>query len=141
MEKNTIGNRIEILIEKLGLNKGEFAKKADISQSLISNIISGNNGPSRATVNLICNTYHVNKTWLRTGEGEMFDNEYKSEALNQTFYIQGDEMLTQEEAIFMGSYRQLTSQNRIVIRATVDSMIKTQKQGEEDFGEQEKLSV
>jgi transcriptional regulator with XRE-family HTH domain len=72
MEQKHIGKRLEILIEALKMKGGDFAKKAEISQSLISNIIAGKNGPSKATVNLICRTYNVNKEWLLTGNGEMF---------------------------------------------------------------------
>jgi transcriptional regulator with XRE-family HTH domain len=71
MKREYIGKRLEILIEDLNMKSGDFAKKAEISQSLISNIIAGKNGPSKATVNLICRTYGVNKEWLLTGEGEM----------------------------------------------------------------------
>jgi transcriptional regulator with XRE-family HTH domain len=72
METEHIGRRLETLIEVLEMKGGDFAKKAEISQSLISNIIAGKNGPSKATVNLICRTYNVNKEWLLTGRGEMF---------------------------------------------------------------------
>jgi transcriptional regulator with XRE-family HTH domain len=72
MEKEHIGKRLEILMETLKMKGGDFAKKAEISQSLISNIIAGKNGPSKATVNLICRTYNVNKEWLLEGHGEMF---------------------------------------------------------------------
>jgi transcriptional regulator with XRE-family HTH domain len=72
VEKEHIGKRLKILIEALKMKGGDFAKKAEISQSLVSNIIAGKNGPSRATVNLICRTYSVNQEWLLTGKGEMF---------------------------------------------------------------------
>jgi transcriptional regulator with XRE-family HTH domain len=71
MEKEHIGKRLEALIEALEMKGGDFARKAEISQSLISNIIAGKNGPSKATVNLICRTYNVNKEWLLEGKGEM----------------------------------------------------------------------
>jgi transcriptional regulator with XRE-family HTH domain len=72
MEKEHIGKRLEVLMKALKIKGGDFAKKAEISQSLISNIIAGKNGPSKATVNLICRTYNVNKEWLLEGSGEMF---------------------------------------------------------------------
>jgi transcriptional regulator with XRE-family HTH domain len=72
MEREHIGKRLETLMKVLEMKSGDFAKKAEISQSLISNITAGKNGPSKSTVSLICRTYGVNKEWLLTGDGEMF---------------------------------------------------------------------
>jgi transcriptional regulator with XRE-family HTH domain len=71
MKKEYIGERLVSLMKALKIKSGDFANKAEISQSLISNIIAGKNGPSKATINLICRTYGVNKEWLLTGKGEM----------------------------------------------------------------------
>ena len=68
-----LGKRLESLIKTLNMKKGEFADKAGISQSLISNIIAGKNGASKATINLICITYNVNKDWLINGQNPIFN--------------------------------------------------------------------
>jgi transcriptional regulator with XRE-family HTH domain len=74
MDKNQeLGKRLESLIKILNMKKGEFADKAGISQSLISNIIAGKNGASKATINLICVTYNVNKEWLINGQEPVFN--------------------------------------------------------------------
>jgi transcriptional regulator with XRE-family HTH domain len=119
-KKGSIGDRLKFLIETLNLSKGEFAKNADVSQSLISNILSGNNGPSRATINLICNTYGINKTWLRDGTGEMLKKDGK------VILDDNGKPLNYEEGKFINTYRRLTDPNKEVARTTVDALLKSQ---------------
>ena len=108
-ETESLGERLKLVIEGTGLTKGEFAKKAEISQSLISNILSGKNGPSHATINLLCRTYNINKTWLRTGEGKML-NENSAPIVPETESPTtgpDGEPLKDEEAELIGLYRKL----------------------------------
>jgi len=119
--KGSIKDRLKFLIETLNLSKGEFAKNADVSQSLISNILSGNNGPSRATINLICNTYGINKTWLRTGNGDMFNKDGSNIILDED-----GKPLNYEEGVFINIYRKLTDPNKEVARTTVNALLKSQ---------------
>jgi transcriptional regulator with XRE-family HTH domain len=73
VENQSLGKRLESLIKTLNMKKGEFADKAGISQSLISNVIAGKNGASKSTINLICITYNVSREWLINGQGSMFN--------------------------------------------------------------------
>lgn len=43
-----------------------------LSQNAIANVENGNNGTSESVILNIVREFHVNETWLRTGEGEMF---------------------------------------------------------------------
>lgn len=68
-----INRRIEKLIEELGITKTAFAEKIKVTQPYISKLISGNGTPSERLIEDICEKFGVNETWLRTGEGEMFE--------------------------------------------------------------------
>lgn len=52
----------------------EFANNIGISKSSVSLLESGRNNPSEQTIRAICKHYVVNRTWLETGEGEMFED-------------------------------------------------------------------
>lgn len=65
-------DRIKKLRKELNLTQQEFSEALGVGRGVISMYESGNNKPSEAVLNLICRQYHVNKDWLRTGEGEMF---------------------------------------------------------------------
>lgn len=49
----------------------EFADNLGISKNNIVNYEIGRRNPSTAVVQLICEKYKVNETWLLTGEGDM----------------------------------------------------------------------
>lgn len=72
-----VGDRIKALREKLGndgkkMSQTEFGRKIGLSQNAIANVENGNNGASESAILNIVREFHVNETWLRTGEGEMF---------------------------------------------------------------------
>lgn len=74
----TLGERLKKLRKALGLTQQEFSDKLKVSRSNIATYEVGKNNPTDAVVNLICREFHVNETWLRTGEGEMFNQEAES---------------------------------------------------------------
>jgi transcriptional regulator with XRE-family HTH domain len=51
----------------------KFGSRIGIGKTSISLLESGKNNPSVQTVSLICREFGVNEHWLRTGEGEMFE--------------------------------------------------------------------
>lgn len=68
-----MGDRIQQLIQILGIKKVDFAQKLKLSQAYISELCSGKTKtPSDRTIADICREFDVNEHWLRTGEGEMF---------------------------------------------------------------------
>ena len=63
----------ELRKNDLKLTQAEFAKPLEITGSAVSYIESGKATPDGKTINLICSAYNVNREWLETGEGEMFE--------------------------------------------------------------------
>ena len=68
-------DRISFIIEYKKITKTEFAKAAKVSPGFVSQMCSGTSNPSDRTMELICQKYGVNEVWLRTGEGEPFQEE------------------------------------------------------------------
>lgn len=70
-----IGERIKFLRkEKLNLTQPDFGKKVEISSAAICKIESGDRNPSDQTIKLICQEFNVNRFWLETGKGEIFND-------------------------------------------------------------------
>ena len=67
------GKRILEIRNKLGLKQVEFAKRLGLSHTTISTTESGKTPLTEANMRLICFTFSVNETWLRHGEGPMFN--------------------------------------------------------------------
>ncbi|MBO5831568.1 MAG: helix-turn-helix transcriptional regulator [Alistipes sp.] len=69
-----IGNRIKELRQRLSITQQEFADNIGIKRNTVAQYEIGRNEPQDAVISLICNTYNVNRHWLKSGEGEMFNN-------------------------------------------------------------------
>ena len=76
-----IGHRIKQVIDSLGISQAEFAKKVNISQSMVSKICSGSAEPSYRTISDICKNFGIDVIWLETGIGEMFNKSSEDELL------------------------------------------------------------
>lgn len=68
----TIGWRIKKLRKDLGLTQQVFAEKIGATQNTITRYETDKMNPSTAAITLICRTFNVNETWLRTGKGNIF---------------------------------------------------------------------
>ena len=76
----TINDRIGILINSLGMTKTAFGESLKVSQQYISKLIRTGT-PSNLLIEDICEKYHVDENWLRTGEGEMFEVRTKNQII------------------------------------------------------------
>ena len=68
-------NRLQGLISALNLNPRQFAVELGYEQATtIYNILKRQSTPSRSTLDKICNRFpQVNREWLLTGQGSMFN--------------------------------------------------------------------
>jgi hypothetical protein len=84
-------------------------------QAALSNIETGKNGISEANIRLICVTYNVNETWLRTGEGPMFGNDLPG---------------APDERELVSLFRRLTPAIQRVVLHTVQELLEAQGERE-----------
>lgn len=73
--------RIKKLRKALSLTQQEFADRLGISRGNIATYETRDGSPGNSVISLICREFNVNEIWLRTGEGEMFVELPKNEAL------------------------------------------------------------
>lgn len=76
-----MNERIALVRKSLGLTQEKFAEQIGLSRNFMWMIESGTRVPSDRTISDICREFNVNETWLRTGEGEMFNRITQSEKL------------------------------------------------------------
>ena len=72
-----ISERFKQLRDELGKSQTEFGAGIGVSRSVINNIERGVTEPSDVFLNHLCVVYNVNRAWLETGEGDMFDQSYE----------------------------------------------------------------
>lgn len=73
--------RIDYVVKQSNLTKTAFGQKINISQGMASKLCSGDAKPSDRTIADICREFGVNEVWLRTGEGEPFQERSREEEI------------------------------------------------------------
>lgn len=68
----TIGDRISLIISHYNIKKVAFAKKLNIDQSYVTQLIKGRSNPSDRLIEDICEKFNINESWFRVGQGDMF---------------------------------------------------------------------
>lgn len=76
-----MNERIALVRKSLGLTQEKFAEQVGLSRNFMWMIESGTRVPSDRTISDICREFNVNETWLRTGEGRMFNQITRSEKI------------------------------------------------------------
>lgn len=73
--------RMKQLRKSLGLTQQKFAERIGVRQNTVAQYEMGRNQPIETVITLICREFNVSETWLRTGEGEMFQPRSRNEEL------------------------------------------------------------
>jgi len=73
MAVTTVSERIKAIRKALGISQRSFCGGIYLSHSFYAKIETGTRNPNERVYELICNKYKVNKDWLMTGKGDMFD--------------------------------------------------------------------
>lgn len=69
----SINQRVKQLRQSLNLSQAKFAKALSISNGYIAGIELEHNKVNDRLVKLICFTYNVRESWLKNGEGSIFE--------------------------------------------------------------------
>lgn len=64
-------DRLKALRNELNLTQQAFADRIGVKRNTVATYEMGRNEPTDPVIKIICDTFHVNEVWLRTGEGEM----------------------------------------------------------------------
>lgn len=70
---DTTNDRIKELRRELGLNQTDFGSRIGVKQTTVAGYENGTRAPLDTVITSICREFNVSETWLRTGEGEMFN--------------------------------------------------------------------
>lgn len=68
-----MNNRLKQVRTSLGLTQKEFAEQLGVTVTYISLLEGGNKEIGKQTKSLLINVFNVNRDWLETGNGKMFD--------------------------------------------------------------------
>lgn len=77
----TIGERVKELRKQINLTQQAFADRLNLKRNTVGSYEVNVVEPSDRTISDICREFNVSETWLRTGEGEMFNRITRSEKI------------------------------------------------------------
>jgi transcriptional regulator with XRE-family HTH domain len=101
--------RLKEVRKSLGLNQKEFSERLGLTQGSYSFIETGNITLTEKNIKLICMSFNVNETWLRTGVGDMFTTP------------------SPKEAAFLEVFRDLLPENQDYILEALNKLLETQE--------------
>ena len=78
---STIAERIKEVRKGADLTQREFAERIGAKQNTVAQYEIGRNVPIDPVINSICREFGVNEVWLRTGDGEPFQEETRQEQI------------------------------------------------------------
>lgn len=93
---DTIGRRVQQLMEAGGMTQAELARAIDIKSSSMSNIINDKARPSAETLFRIAAVFRANPLWILKGEGERHEMK-RVAAGSETDLLDGYRDLTDEQ--------------------------------------------
>lgn len=114
-----MNERIKELRKALGLTLEEFGAKIGMGKSSVSKIEKGLNGTTDQTIRSICREFKVSEDWLRTGEGDMFDQEQ----LSILARLSSEYKLTAREQSVVAAFLELDEADRAAIMRYVDRLV------------------
>lgn len=77
----TVGERIKSVRNMLNLTQQAFSERLGLKRNTIGSYEINAGVPSDRTISDICREFGVNEIWLRTGEGEPFQEETRQEQI------------------------------------------------------------
>lgn len=114
-----MNKRIKEIRKYLGLTLDTFGSRIGITSSGLSKIERGLSGVSDQTVRSICREFKVSEDWLRTGEGDMFDQEQPSILAR----LSSEYKLTAREQSVVAAFLELDEADRAAIMRYVDKLV------------------
>lgn len=124
-----MNDRIKQIRQSLNLSQAEFGSRVKLSQNYIWMIEKGDRVPADRTISDICRVFGVNEIWLRTGEGEPFQQETRQEQIMRfaTQTVHGSDEFRKS---FVGMLAKLTADDWKNLADLFDKLSDEIKKGE-----------
>lgn len=103
-----MNERIKEIREYYSLSQKEFGERIELKQNSVAVVERGKRNLSERSINLICKEFSINKTWLLTGEGDMFEGLTPSEEIESflsTLAIAGDENFKKRLILYLAQMK------------------------------------
>ena len=96
---DSIGERIKEIRKLTKLTQKEFGYRISVAQTYLSQIEKGERDATEKIIKLVSHEFNIDENWLRTGEGEMFN---ESDEFSLDEYAQQHDMSEMDLKIIKG---------------------------------------
>ena len=108
-----IGDNIRALRELKNMSRREFGEALYVSQDVINNLERNRVAPTELMIKCICDTFHVNREWLETGEGERFEPTTQQDETEKLIESVSDSPAMRS---LLATWAQLSDENKAVFK-------------------------
>lgn len=122
-----MNERIKDIRKKEGLSQQKFADKLGIARGNIAAYEVGKNAPSDAVISLICSKFNVNKDWLLTGKGDMYDVPEDEVAAVVSDLLEESNPFYDIIISIMKSYKKLDDKSQAALNALMQELLDNMK--------------
>lgn len=122
-----MNERIKYIRKKEGLSQQKFADKLGIARGNIAAYEVGKNAPSDAVISLICSKFNVNKDWLLTGKGDMYDAPEDEVAAVVSDLLEESNPFYDIIISIMKSYKKLDDKSQSALNALMQELLDNMK--------------
>ena len=122
--------RIKQLRNSLGLTQQKFADRLGLKRQTIAAYEVGNIEPSDSTLLLICKEFEVNKDWLLTGKGDMYDIPEDETAAVVSDLLEEDNPFYDLIIRIMKTYKKLDDKSQTALKNMSQELLNNLKKGD-----------
>lgn len=82
-----MNTRIRAVRKALKLSQSDFGGRLGVSRFVIANLECSRVAPKEPFISLLCKEYKVNRSWMDTGDGDMFQKDHPRDRLSEAIEI------------------------------------------------------
>ncbi len=130
-----VNSRILLVRKNLGLSQTAFGERIGVNRGVINNLDRTLTTPSPLLLQQICKEFNVNRAWLETGEGEMFNPvDFDAELAAYFGTVLSDEAASFQKD-FLTALSKLPPEGWELLEQFVDNLIRARQQNKEEDGQ------
>lgn len=122
-----MNNRIREVRKAVNLNQTDFGNRIGVKQTTIAGYETGAKNPLDSIILAICKEFNVSEHWLRTGEGEMFNELTEQEKImyhTKKLFKDNDSIIVETIKDFIVIYDQLDSASKKILDDSIKKVLK-----------------
>lgn len=130
---NTLNERLKKLRKELDLTQQKLGDKLGVKRNTVAQWELGINALTDQVVTSICREFNVNEDWLRTGEGEMFEEMTEQQKLLKYIGLllkDKDSVVASAIQTFIITYEQLDDVSKATLEKIAQQYIDNSKKSQ-----------